>query len=92
MQQYKALNLRQPQGLRLALADAYANDKILLGAAMGIPSVEVAKVIAKTHPDWVWLDAEHSPYSLTLLADLVRVFFIFLFLGGGDGEFTCLGF
>ena len=74
MQQYKALNPRQPQGLRLALADAYANDKILLGAAIGIPSVEIAKVIATTHPDWVWLDAEHTPYSPMLLTDLVRVF------------------
>lgn len=73
MDRYKALNLRQSSNLRLALADAYASNKVLLGAVIGIASVEIAKIVAATHPDWVWIDAEHTPYSPTLLMDMVQI-------------------
>lgn len=71
MERYNALNLRQSSNLRLALADAFTNHTVLLGAVIGIASVASVKVVAATHADWVWLDAEHTPYSPTLLADMV---------------------
>jgi len=72
MERYNALNLRQSPNLRLALADAFANNTVLLGVVIGIASVASTKVVAATHADWAWIDAEHTPYSPTLLVDMIH--------------------
>jgi hypothetical protein len=74
MQQYNALNLRQSSNLRLALADAFENETVLLGVVIGIASIASTKVVAATQADWAWIDAEHTPYSPTLLVDMGRTF------------------
>ena len=77
MERYNALNLRQSPNLRLALADAFANNTVLLGVVIGIASVASTKVVAATHADWAWIDAEHTPYSPTLLVDMGRTFYCY---------------
>jgi hypothetical protein len=75
MDRYKALNLCQSPNLHLALADACTNNKVLLGAMIGNVFVEITKVVMATHPDWVWINAEHTLYSLMLLVDMVPILF-----------------
>ena len=77
MQRYNALSLHQSSNLRLALADAFANDTVLLGVVIGIASVASTKVVAATHADWAWIDAEHTPYSPTLLVDMGCTFYCY---------------
>ena len=77
MERYNALNLRQSSNLRLALADAFENNTVLLGVVIGIASVASTKVVAATHADWAWIDAEHTPYSPALLVDIGRTFYCY---------------
>ncbi|KAF8998636.1 Phosphoenolpyruvate/pyruvate domain-containing protein [Hymenopellis radicata] len=72
MDQYNALHIRQSPNLRKAIADTIENDTVLFGCCVGIPSSEVCKIIAATNIDWVCLDAEHTPYSPTLMADMIH--------------------
>ncbi len=72
MDQYNALHIRQSPNLRKAIADTLENDTVLFGCCVGIPSTEVCKIIAAATIDWAVFDAEHTPFSPTLLADMVR--------------------
>ena len=73
MQQYNAVHIRQSPNLRQALRDVRKDNGALLGTIMGLPSPDLAKVIAVTDGDWLMLDAEHTPYSPTLLAEMVSI-------------------
>jgi hypothetical protein len=41
--------------------------KILLGTGIGIPLVEVAKIVAQLNFDWCFIDAEHTPMGYVLV-------------------------
>jgi 2-keto-3-deoxy-L-rhamnonate aldolase RhmA len=71
MERYGALNMIQSPNLRQAIRDTHASNKALLGSVLGIGSVANAKILAATSSDWVWIDAEHTPYSPTLLCEVV---------------------
>ena len=71
MQAYRALKLQQSPNLRQALKDAMRDKKVLIGVGVGIPSVATTKILATTGADWCWIEAEHTPMSPTLMADLV---------------------
>lgn len=72
MDRYNASHQRQSPNLRQALRDAISNDTALFGTIIGLPSLDVAKVIAATDCDYAAIDAEHTPYSATLLSEMVR--------------------
>ncbi|PWN43124.1 Phosphoenolpyruvate/pyruvate domain-containing protein [Ceraceosorus guamensis] len=75
---YRALSLKQPANLRAALKTLInekgdgPSDNLLMGLGLGVPSVEVAKVLSVTRADWIWVDAEHSPFNVNLLADVIQ--------------------
>lgn len=54
---YRALNLKQPSNLRGALKDAMKNGTALIGTGLGFASLDVARMVATTGADWVFLDA-----------------------------------
>lgn len=70
MQAYRALKLQQSPNLRQALKDAMSDSKVLIGVGVGIPAVATTKILAATSADWCWIDAEHTPMSPTLMAEL----------------------
>ncbi|KAG6907590.1 hypothetical protein DXG01_008310 [Tephrocybe rancida] len=72
MDRYGAMNMIQSPNLRKAIKDANETNSVLLGSVLGIGSVANAKIMAATSSDWVWIDAEHTPYSPTLLAEVVQ--------------------
>ncbi|KAF8067781.1 Pyruvate/Phosphoenolpyruvate kinase-like domain-containing protein [Lyophyllum atratum] len=72
MDRYEATNMIQSPNLRQAIRDANENDTVLFGSVLGIGSVANAKVLAATSSDFVWVDAEHTPYSPTLLNEVVQ--------------------
>lgn len=72
MQAYRALKLQQSPNLRQALKDAMSDNKVLIGVGVGIPTVATTKILAATSADWCWIDAEHTPMSPTLMAELVQ--------------------
>ncbi|KAG6917624.1 hypothetical protein DXG01_001856 [Tephrocybe rancida] len=72
MDRYEATNSLQSPNLRQAIADANSTNAVLLGTALGIGSVANAKVVAATSTDFVWVDAEHTAYSPTLLVEVVQ--------------------
>ncbi|KAF9031066.1 Phosphoenolpyruvate/pyruvate domain-containing protein [Hymenopellis radicata] len=72
MDRYNALHQRQSPNLRKAIADAMDNDQILFGCCIGVPSEEICKVIAATNVDFAFIDAEHTPFSPTLMAGMVH--------------------
>jgi len=49
-----------------------ATDSVLVGTGIAIPSIHVAKIVAVTGADWCWIDAEHTPFGSTMLADIVQ--------------------
>ncbi|KIY62712.1 Phosphoenolpyruvate/pyruvate domain-containing protein [Cylindrobasidium torrendii FP15055 ss-10] len=72
MDRYNASHPRQSPNLRQALRDAASNDTALFGTIIGLPSLDVAKVIAATDCDFAAIDAEHTPYSATSLSEMVQ--------------------
>ncbi|KZP21829.1 Phosphoenolpyruvate/pyruvate domain-containing protein [Athelia psychrophila] len=72
MQAYRPLKLQQSPNLRQALKDAMRDSRVLLGVGAGIPAVATVKILAATSADWCWIDAEHTPMSPTLMAELVQ--------------------
>lgn len=73
MQRYNAVHIRQSPNLRQAIRDAVKDNTVLFGTLIGLPSPDVARVIAATDSDWICLDAEHTPYSPTLFSEMVRL-------------------
>ncbi len=71
MDRYNALHIRQSPNMRQAIADTLKNDTALFGYWAGLPSVDICKVVAATNVDWVVIDAEHTPLSPTLMAEMV---------------------
>ncbi|KAG6810998.1 hypothetical protein H0H92_009501 [Tricholoma furcatifolium] len=74
MERYSAINMIQSPNLRKAMKDTVEDDSVLFESVLGIPSVANAKIMAATSSDVVWIDAEHTPYSPTLLLEVVRTF------------------
>ncbi|KZP21840.1 hypothetical protein FIBSPDRAFT_1043934 [Athelia psychrophila] len=72
MQAYRPLKLQQSPNLRQALKDAMRDSRVLLGVGAGIPAVATVKILAATSADWCWIDAEHTPMSPTLMAEMAR--------------------
>ncbi|GLB39122.1 putative hpcH/HpaI aldolase/citrate lyase family protein [Lyophyllum shimeji] len=73
MERYGAMNMLQSPNLRQAIKDANESGRCLLGSVLGIPSVANAKILAAMpDTDFVWVDAEHTPYSPTLLSEVVH--------------------
>ncbi|KAF9027846.1 Phosphoenolpyruvate/pyruvate domain-containing protein [Hymenopellis radicata] len=72
MDRYNALHIRQSPNLRQAIADTIQNDTALFGYWAGLPSVDVCKIVAATNVDWVVVDAEHTPLSPTLMAEMIQ--------------------
>ena len=73
MQKYNAVHIRQSPNLRQAVRDAKKDNTALFGSFVGLPSPDVARVMAATNTDWLCLDAEHTPFSPTLLSEMVRL-------------------
>lgn len=71
MEAYRAIKLQQSPNLRQALKDAQRDSRALVGVGVGIASVATTKLVAATGADWAWIDAEHTPMSPTLMADIV---------------------
>lgn len=65
---HRAAILTHPGNFQEAIRQAMADPKkTLFGAAHGIPSVFVTKVLAMTKPDFIWIDYEHGVFDrLTL--------------------------
>ncbi|KZP07715.1 hypothetical protein FIBSPDRAFT_965432 [Athelia psychrophila] len=72
MQAYRPLKLQQSPNLRKALKDAMRDSRVLLGVGAGIPAVATVKILAALAADWCWIDAEHTPMSPTLMAEMAR--------------------
>ncbi|KAG6826403.1 hypothetical protein H0H92_015968 [Tricholoma furcatifolium] len=72
MERYGAMNMIQSPNLRKAMRDAVENNTVLHGSVLGIGSVANAKILAATSSDVVWVDAEHTPYSPTLLMEVIQ--------------------
>ncbi|KAJ6617504.1 Pyruvate/Phosphoenolpyruvate kinase-like domain-containing protein [Mycena sp. CBHHK59/15] len=47
--------------------------KVLMGAVMSYPSRQVAKTLAVTGADWIWIDSEHVAWSQTLLVEVIQI-------------------
>ncbi|KAK7052449.1 2,4-dihydroxyhept-2-ene-1,7-dioic acid aldolase [Favolaschia claudopus] len=47
--------------------------KVLLGQVLSYPSRHVAKTLAVTGADWIWIDAEHVAWSPKLLAEVIQI-------------------
>ncbi|KAJ7318217.1 Pyruvate/Phosphoenolpyruvate kinase-like domain-containing protein [Mycena albidolilacea] len=47
--------------------------KVLLGQVLSFPSRQVAKTLAVTGADWIWIDAEHVAWSQKLLVDVIQI-------------------
>ncbi|KAJ7653157.1 Pyruvate/Phosphoenolpyruvate kinase-like domain-containing protein [Mycena polygramma] len=47
--------------------------KVLLGAVLSYPSRQVAKTLAVTGADWIWIDAEHVAWSQKLLVEVIQI-------------------
>lgn len=70
---FRAARLHQPSNLVAAFAHVMEDpSRCLFGNCVGIPSIHVAKAVAVTGADWVWIDAEHTPFSRKELADVVQ--------------------
>ncbi|KAJ6536022.1 Pyruvate/Phosphoenolpyruvate kinase-like domain-containing protein [Mycena vulgaris] len=50
-----------------------ASGKVIMGQVMSYPSRHIAKTLAVTGADWIWIDAEHVAWSPTLLAEVVQI-------------------
>ncbi|KAG6820470.1 hypothetical protein H0H93_016765 [Arthromyces matolae] len=72
MDRYAATNIAQSPNLRQAIRDAHKENTVLIGSVLGIPSVANAKIMAATSSDLIFLDAEHTPFSPSALADMVH--------------------
>ncbi|KAL3420405.1 aldolase citrate lyase family protein [Phlyctema vagabunda] len=70
---YRAALLQYPGNFKEALKQAKSDPaKTLFGAAHGIPSVYVTKIIASTRPDFIWIDVEHGIFDRRTLYDAVQ--------------------
>ncbi|KAJ6551718.1 Pyruvate/Phosphoenolpyruvate kinase-like domain-containing protein [Mycena capillaripes] len=47
--------------------------KVLLGQVLSYPSRQVAKTLAVTGADWIWIDAEHVAWSQKLLVEVIQI-------------------
>ncbi|KAJ6461020.1 Pyruvate/Phosphoenolpyruvate kinase-like domain-containing protein [Mycena sanguinolenta] len=47
--------------------------KVLLGQVLSYPSRQVAKTLAVTGADWIWIDAEHVAWSPKLLVECIQI-------------------
>ncbi|KAJ7248262.1 Pyruvate/Phosphoenolpyruvate kinase-like domain-containing protein [Mycena haematopus] len=47
--------------------------KVLLGQVLSYPSRQVAKTLAVTGADWIWIDAEHVAWSQKLLVECIQI-------------------
>ncbi|KAJ7916151.1 Pyruvate/Phosphoenolpyruvate kinase-like domain-containing protein [Mycena leptocephala] len=47
--------------------------KVLLGQVLSYPSRQVAKTLAVTGADWIWIDAEHIAWSQKLLVEVIQI-------------------
>ncbi|KIY62711.1 Phosphoenolpyruvate/pyruvate domain-containing protein [Cylindrobasidium torrendii FP15055 ss-10] len=72
MDGYPRSQPHQPLSLRQALRSATKADGALLGTILGLRSLDVAKIIARTNCDWVAIDAEHDPCSAKLLSEMIQ--------------------
>ncbi|KAJ7242913.1 Pyruvate/Phosphoenolpyruvate kinase-like domain-containing protein [Mycena rebaudengoi] len=50
-----------------------SSGKVLMGAVLTYPSTQVAKTLAVTGADWIWIDAEHVAWSQTLLVEVIQI-------------------
>ncbi|KAJ7723279.1 Pyruvate/Phosphoenolpyruvate kinase-like domain-containing protein [Mycena maculata] len=47
--------------------------KILMGQVLSYPSRQVAKTLAVTGGDWIWIDTEHVAWSQKLLVEAIQI-------------------
>ncbi|KAF8218212.1 Pyruvate/Phosphoenolpyruvate kinase-like domain-containing protein [Mycena galopus ATCC 62051] len=47
--------------------------KVLLGQVLSYPSRQVAKTLAVTGADWIWIDTEHVAWSQKLLVEAIQI-------------------
>ncbi|KAJ7025607.1 Pyruvate/Phosphoenolpyruvate kinase-like domain-containing protein [Mycena alexandri] len=47
--------------------------KVLMGQVLSYPSRQVAKTLAVTGADWIWIDAEHVAWSQKLLVEVIQI-------------------
>ncbi|KAJ7049154.1 Pyruvate/Phosphoenolpyruvate kinase-like domain-containing protein [Mycena amicta] len=67
--QWRAPTLVQPANLRAAIKSG----KLMFGTALTFPSRHVAKWLAVTGADWLWIDAEHVGWSPKLLVECIQI-------------------
>jgi len=66
---YTAPTRQQPANLRGLIRTG----KVLMGAVLSYPSRHVAKTLAVTGADWIWIDSEHVAWPLDLLAEVIQI-------------------
>ncbi|KAF7324899.1 2,4-dihydroxyhept-2-ene-1,7-dioic acid aldolase [Mycena kentingensis (nom. inval.)] len=47
--------------------------KILIGNVLSYPSTQVARTLAATGADWIWIDAEHVAWPVSVLVECVQI-------------------
>ncbi|KAF7368875.1 2,4-dihydroxyhept-2-ene-1,7-dioic acid aldolase [Mycena venus] len=60
---------QQPSNMRGLIQSG----KVLLGQVLSYPSRQVAKTLAVTGADWIWIDAEHVAWSQKLLVEAIQI-------------------
>ncbi|KAJ7449245.1 Pyruvate/Phosphoenolpyruvate kinase-like domain-containing protein [Mycena latifolia] len=50
-----------------------ASGKAIMGQVLSYPSRQVAKTLAVTGADWIWIDAEHVAWSQKLLVEAIQI-------------------
>ncbi|KAJ7489599.1 Pyruvate/Phosphoenolpyruvate kinase-like domain-containing protein [Mycena latifolia] len=67
--QWTAPTLSQPANLQGLLKSG----KTIMGVALTFPSRHVAKALAMTGADWIWLDTEHTAWNQVLLVECIQI-------------------
>jgi len=57
----------------MSLKSKLKKNKVVIGSWISLPSTAVAEIMAKANLDWVAIDLEHSPITLSQVEDLIRI-------------------
>ncbi|KAJ7061993.1 Pyruvate/Phosphoenolpyruvate kinase-like domain-containing protein [Mycena amicta] len=66
---FAAPTRQQPANLRGLIHSG----KILIGAVLSYPSTQVARTLAATGADWIWIDTEHVAWSPAVLVETIQI-------------------
>nr|GAT52016.1 2,4-dihydroxyhept-2-ene-1,7-dioic acid aldolase [Mycena chlorophos] len=66
---YAGPTRQQPPNLRRLIQSG----KILVGAVLSYPSTQVARTLAATGADWIWIDTEHVAWPNSVLVECIQI-------------------